>query len=160
MKRQIALALLLLSLVTTLYCRIGSALDLGINEPPTCDKELHSELAEGVKNENADALFKYGILRYRGICVEQSNQQAFLFFMKSAEKGHVSAYYNVALMYHLGIGVEQNTKLAAEMLNLLLDIKYLPAGDYICNLKFKHQLRLDALSLDKLIEEYDLKCDS
>lgn len=125
---------------------------------PECDENKYFEIVQGVKNNNIQSFFEYGILYYRGICVKKDERQSFYFFSRAADEGHVAAYYNLALMYHLGIGTEKDTDKAAVMMDSLLNIGYEDARIYMCKLKneYKH---FDNDKLLPLIKKYSIDCD-
>ena len=125
------------------YPSYTNAEDKLIDEVTVCDSSLLKEVVDGVKKEEALSLYRYGIMLYKGICMEKNERQSFLFFAKAAEKGSIPAYYNLALMFHLGIGVETDGEKATHMLEKLITMNYEPAIDYVCSLSDEHNLNID-----------------
>jgi TPR repeat protein len=120
-----------------------------------CNQSYFKKVFEGVKAGKKDAIFEYGKFLYHGTCIEKNEEQAFLFFAKSAQEGHVGAYYNVALMYHLGVGTKEDKKKATDMFESLLETQYPPSIDYVCSLESNH-----GLDVDYWINHFDLNCDN
>ncbi len=118
-----------------------------------CDPEQFQEVVEEVKNGNSNAEFLLGKYYYWGVCVKKDVSQSFLFFYKAAQEGHVQAYYNVALMYDLGIGVPVDKKQSAQMLESLLGIKYPKAIDYVCTMSNDYDI-----DVTKWEAQFDFSC--
>ncbi|ASP33713.1 hypothetical protein CHH27_11020 [Labrenzia sp. VG12] len=60
-----------------------------------------------------EALYHVGQLHFTGSVKNHSYEAAYLSFLKGAEAGHVPSMHSLAMMYGLGLGVEQDL-LAAE----------------------------------------------
>lgn len=56
--------------------------------------------------DDSTAQFQLGVKYYKGDGVEQNYEEAFKWFIKSAENGNSKAQYNLAVMYESGEGVD------------------------------------------------------
>jgi hypothetical protein len=124
------------------------------NQTSDCDATFLKKVLDGVENREPDSLFKFGQMHYLGVCVPKNEKSAFNLFLEASEYGHITAYYNLALMLDLGIGVDSDRVKSAHMLKKLLEIDFEPAQNYICILSEEH-----GYDMDSIIEEYSLVCD-
>lgn len=72
-----------------------------------------SSTKEAAESNNLEAQFKLGQLYEFGKGVEQSFENASLWYQKAAESGLATAQYNLGLLYEHGRGVPQNYHEAA-----------------------------------------------
>ncbi|RIB16908.1 hypothetical protein C2G38_2038178 [Gigaspora rosea] len=59
-------------------------------------------------NKNADEIFNLGSSYHIGNCVEKDEHKAFIYYLKSAEMGHIKGILNVGYCYRDGIGIEKD----------------------------------------------------
>ena len=85
------------------------------------DKELAKAIFDEVRicaeNGDAECMNTMGRFYTKGILVEKSNKEAFAWFNLAAGNGFTKAFWNLALMYAKGHGVEKNMSLAKKELN-------------------------------------------
>ena len=87
-------------------------------------KNMVSNIKQSADLDNKIAQYCYGKLLANGIGVEENDQQSFLYFLKSAEKGFPSAFSAVGDCYNSGRGTSLDEKKAIEWFRKGID-----AGD-------------------------------
>ena len=119
-----------------------------------CVESEFEEILKKVDKGNVDGFFQYGDYLFRGKCVKKNLEQAFLFFYKAAKQGHIKAYFNVAVMLHVGLGVKVDDDKATRMFESMLKANYPPAIQYVCNLSNKYKLDITYWN-----KKYNLECN-
>ena len=80
--------------------------------------EDFSSIKAAAEANNIEAQFQLGQLYEFGKGVEQSFENAFMWYQKAAESGLATAQYNLGLLYEKGRGTEQDYKEAAKWYQL------------------------------------------
>jgi TPR repeat protein len=78
-------------------------------------------------SENIEEFFNMGNRYKEGEGVEKNLEQAFEFFRKAAEQGHLSAQRELGLCYLDGVGIEKNDVLAVEWIRKVAEKGFAPA---------------------------------
>ena len=63
-------------------------------------------------HDSMETQYSFGMRYKDGYRIEQNLQEAFKCFHRSALKGYAPAQYELALLFHYGMGVRQNQELA------------------------------------------------
>ena len=100
-----------------------------------CEQDELERQVKRIVQDDPEAYFEMGVHASKGVCYEKDDKKAFWLFMAAAQGGVVEAYYNVALMYHLGVGVKRDAAMATKMFKVLVEKDYPPAKEYICGLE-------------------------
>ncbi len=95
---------------------------------------------------NGENDFKKGMNYLLGIDVKQDKTKAFEYLSKASDSNHSEASYNLALMYYLGDGVEQNVSMSAKLLDASAKAGYKKAIDNV------GKIYMQLLKFDKAIE--------
>ncbi len=83
-----------------------------IFEPITQEHTYLYQLYNKAKENDADAQYLIGNAYYTGNEIEQNLQQAFLWYQRAAENGHIDAQFQLANIYLMGEGIHQNDEKA------------------------------------------------
>ena len=66
---------------------------------------------------NGDNDFKKGMNYLFGVGIKKDKTQAFYYLDKASKNNHAEASYNLALMYYMGDGIDQNISMSAKLLD-------------------------------------------
>jgi len=93
-----------------------------------------SYLTRIVNTKNPTYLRKIGYFFEKGLAVDENKQEAFEYYLKSAELGDYISQYNVAICYLNGVGTEKNSELAHKFAIKSANQKYEKALILLANL--------------------------
>lgn len=98
--------------------RLGAIHERGLGVPKDMDQaaryyQMAADVCMNLEKPTTDAYFDLGLLYKLGRGLEQSDEKAFFWFLKAAERGDAEAEFQVGLCYESGRGPEERDYIKA-----------------------------------------------
>jgi len=90
--------------------------------------------------------FKKGMKYLFGVNIEKNKAEAFYYLDKASKNNHAEATFNLALMYYIGDGIDQNISMSAKLLESSAESGYKKAIDNV------GRVYMQLLKFDKAIQ--------